>query len=458
MKNRRIEYKKSYLPISLFLILIAYSCTDYQKPTNIDKPITLLEPTAKIRFIGQWLSEGKREKLVRDFTRNYGFQNQHIDIQLEFPENIYFDRTVVTSNQDFVSDIITQENPEWDIIRINDQFEDVAKFTQDSLWAKKNLVDFSVIPEFIKNTHPDLLSEANKKRWGGMIPGPFIEGQYWALWSNSLIAKKVGIDVKQFGMTIDDFIGYIKAVNKYNSTHPDDFIIPFDNAVDWETSIAFIYHLFASALNNKELLYSSETSEEKLVAWHKTLIALEELGKNNIFYKNWRSTNWNDSKLNLINEKCLFFANGSWMYNIWNQIDPAKTLNCYPNEFPVFNEIDIYPGGYLITWAVLKKSPNKDAAVDFLLAMNNSDVAEMWVQYTKCPTGINGKFTDVLFGADQFENFSSHVQSKYKSNTYKINATTRFIVGDSSAKTYYLDVIEGKLSANEAMKKIRSAI
>jgi hypothetical protein len=416
--------------------------------------------TSQVRFIGQWLNEGKREKLVRDFTRKYEFENQDVKVVLKFPEEIYFDRSDIYSNQRFISKIMVEPNPEWDIIRINDQFEEVASFSNDPEWAKKYLVDFSTIPEFRKNTLPQLLSEEIKNRWGGIIPGPFIEGQYWALWSNSVVAKKVGVNIKQYGMTGNDLVSYVKAVDAYNKKNPGDYIVPIHDATDWRTAFAMAYQLYVSELNDKKELLTTPITEKKLLAWHKTLKLLEELSAYNPCDPNVGNVNWSDSRFDLLNEKCLFYSNGAWMYNIWEGENPLKTKNCIPNEFPTFNSVNLYPGAYQIMWAVLKNSPNRDKAVDFLLAMNTPDIAEMWVQYTKCPTGIKGKLTDVSFGSDQFEEFSYYIQNHYGENTYRFTeVVSQYMIGNSNnLSTHYRDVLMGKMTADEAMRLIRQSI
>jgi hypothetical protein len=129
-----------------------------------------IESVKQVRFIGQWLNEGKRETLVRDFVLKYEFENQDVDVILKFPEEVYFDRSDQQSNQKYVAKIMSQTNPEWDIIRINNQFDEVVAICNDSLWAKKYLVDFSEYPAFINNTKPELLSQQMKDHWGGIIP------------------------------------------------------------------------------------------------------------------------------------------------------------------------------------------------------------------------------------------------------------------------------------------------
>jgi hypothetical protein len=50
---------------------------------------------------------------------------------------------------------------------------------------------FSEIEEFRQGTLPELLTEKAKEEWNGIIPGPYIEGQFWALWCNLNVAKKL---------------------------------------------------------------------------------------------------------------------------------------------------------------------------------------------------------------------------------------------------------------------------
>lgn len=442
--------------IAFVVLLQTTACSQkVKKSTNI-KVQSENHEAKQVRFIGQWLNEGKREKLVRDFTRKYSFQNQDIDIVLKFPEEVYYDRTDLYSNQTWVADLMIKENPGWDIVRINDQYESITQICADSAWAKKYFVDFSTIPEFRRNTATHLLSDEVKERWGGVIPGPFVEGQYWALWSNAEVAKKVGIEIKQFGMTADDFVSYIKAVDTYNKNNPGDYITPLHEASDWQTTFPIFFHLYMSAINDPKGSLNKSVTEEKLNAWYKTLQVFEQIAAYKPLNPEWRNSGWSDSRFDLINEQCLFYSNGSWMYNIWNEEDEIATLNCYPNEYPVFQNMNLYPGGYLIMWGVLKNSPNRDAAVDFLLKMNTPDVAEMWVQYTKCPTGIKGKLTDVSFGTDQFETFSNHIQSKYGSNTYRTSEEmSEFALGSTDISTYYRRVMEGDLTAYEAIANIR---
>ena len=96
-----------------------------------------------------------------------------------------------------------------------------------------------------------------------------------------------------------------------------------------------------------------------------------------------------------------------------------------PAEYPCFQKTSMYIGGYQIAWAVPKNAPHKDEAVKFLLAINSADIAERWVLYTKCPTGILGQMTDVSFGSDKFETYTYTIQKKYGMAKVPANLNSR---------------------------------
>jgi ABC-type glycerol-3-phosphate transport system substrate-binding protein len=258
-------------------------------------------------------------------------------------------------------------------------------------------------------------------------------------------------------MTFDDFLSYVKAVDDYNKKN-SDYIKPFHEASDWTTVFSIAVSLYVSEFNNLEEIFDDKISEKKLQIWHKTLKALEQVSAYNFINEDWKTLAWNDINLSLLNEECLFFANGSWMYNIWLESDPSKVMNCVPNEYPTFRPQPsvLYPATYPVMWGVLKSSPNKDEAIKFLLDMTKPTMAENWVRNTKCPTGIKGNLADASFGSDQYENFASHIKKTYGSSTYKISENSSLIFGSeySLEKNYFMEVISGELTADEAMAKI----
>jgi hypothetical protein len=444
----------------LIIVLILDGCSKSKDTINNKFIVAQSVKPTTVNFIGHWYKEGMREDLVRNFARDYGFKNQNVNINLKFPEEIYYNREDLKSNQKFVAKLLLEENPEWDIIRVNGEYQEIMQQCGDPDWPKKYLVDFSEMQEFRDGTIPELLTNEAKKTWNGIIPGPYIEGQFWALWCNKNVAKKVGIEVKQFGMTFDDFKNYLKAVHDYNILNPAHYITPIYESVDWPTTAALGIQLYASLLDDPQEFFMSEITEKRLNAWGKTLEALEQIAPYKPLNPEWKKVNWGKTTGAMINEECLFYINGSWMYNIWMGLNKEKINNCMPAEFPSFKTPTVYPGGYQIMWAVLKKAPHKDEAIKFLLAMNKPAMAEMWVRYTKCPTGIKGNLTGVSFGKDQFENFSYHVQNVYKTNTYRYYESSSWVLDKKNDKTpiFFNEVSQGQLSASEAMRRIRQSI
>jgi hypothetical protein len=446
--------------IILFSCLFLLSCNETETTVSGENiKVQNTEPVT-VNFIGHWYKEGKREDLVRNFVREYGLKNQQVNINLKFPEEVFYNREDLQSNQKFVAKILKQEKPEWDIVRINGEYQEIMQQIGDPDWPRKYLVDFSEIEEFRKGTLPELLTDEAKKAWNGVIPGPYIEGQFWALWFNKKVAQKVGIEVKQTGMTFDDFKGYLKAVHDYNMRNPQNYITPIYESIDWPTTMVIAIQLYASLLNGPEEFFQDKVTDRRLEAWKKTLEAIEEISHIQPLNPNWQKVSWGKTTASLINEECLFYVNGSWMYNIWLGIDEEKTNNCMPAEFPILEKQTVYPGGYQIMWGVLKNAPHRDEAVKFLLAMNSPSMAEMWVRYTKCPTGIKGNLTGVSFGKDQFENFSYHIQNTYKTNSYRYSESSAWILDKRNEKTkvFFTEVIQGKMTASQAFSQLKRSI
>jgi ABC-type glycerol-3-phosphate transport system substrate-binding protein len=465
-ENRTIFQRKTYkwlfiIALITFSILFVFSSCTRSDESSTGKIIK--EQTAEpvtVNFIGHWYKEGKREDLVRNFVREYGLKNQNVSINLKFPEEVFYNREDLQSNQKFVARILKQEKPEWDIVRINGEYQEIMLQIGDPDWPRKYLVDFSEIKEFRDGTLPELLTDEAKKAWNGVIPGPYIEGQFWALWCNKKVAQKLGIEIKQYGMTFDDFKGYLKAVHDYNLRNPQNYITPIYESIDWPTTTVIGIQLYASLLDSPEEFFLNKITERRLDAWKKTLEATEEISKLQPLNPNWQKVNWGKTTASLINEECLFYVNGSWMYNIWQGLDKEKTNNCMPAEFPTFGKQMVYPGGYQIMWGVLKNAPHREEAIKFLLAMNKPSMAEMWVRNTKCPTGIKGNLTGISFGKDQFENFSYHIQDTYKTNSYHYSESGIWILDKQheQTKSLFIEVIQGKMTANEAFSRIKSTI
>jgi ABC-type glycerol-3-phosphate transport system substrate-binding protein len=441
-----------------FLFIFSCSKDDKKKIDGIvTQHVVSQQAKTDLNFVGHWLYQAKREDMVRELANEFEFLNQDCKVNLKFPEDIYYSRDKANCEEAFVSAQLLSEKSSFDILRINDQYSSIAFYMKDKDWAKKYLVDFSQYPEFIDNTKPELVNDEAKAKWGGIIPGPYLEGYNFSIWFNRNLAKEMGIEVKQFGMTYQDFLGYIKAIDAYNKSHNTN-IIPVQECSDWTTIHILVLRLIISEIGDLDECMRDSYSEKKLNAYHKALQALQELSKYNAYSKSWKQHSFLETLDYPLTHKSFFYVNASWMYNYWQKIDNGELKDMVPAELPTFKPSDVYFGGYSIMWAVPKNSPNKELAVKFLLAMSKPDVAEKWARYTKCPTGLKGTITNVSFGKDHFEEFTSTINAKYGSKKLSFNYLDNNIVLGASMRIVNMrtiDVATGMMTADEAMADIR---
>lgn len=443
------------------LIIIFFVCLGCTHSHNLNinsgniKDINSFKNPVKLNIIGHWLNEGKREKLMRELVTEFEFLHQEYSVNLVFPEKVYWDRNDQYCEQKFVQKCVMAESSDWDVIRINNAYKTIADYMKDPDWAKKYLVDFSEIDEFRKNSLPELVSDSAKESWKGTIPGPSLEGFNWLIWYNRQLASEIGINVKQFGMTFDDLLSYVKAIDGYNKKNNKN-IIPIHVCSDWTTRNLITQFLFLSALNNTHVIYEDNYNDNKLNAFEQSIKAIELLEQNNAFPKNFNNIKWDKSVDYPLRKKSFFYLNASWMYNIWQKIDSAEVNNMVPAELPVFKPTNLYFGGYFITWAVPKNAVHRDAAVKFLLFMTRPDIAEKWSRYTKCPTGIKGNITSVALGLDPFENFTFGIQKKYELRKIPFVDDAAIFFGESKStvNTHINEISDGTMTANEALADV----
>jgi hypothetical protein len=451
--------------LTVFLLTFLVSCTNNFN-TNVtgSSAKSLVATTAKIKLnvVGHWLYQAKREDLVREIANEYEFLNQDYEVNLKFPEDIYYSRSKADCEEEFVKKQLLSEQSEYDIIRINDQYMKIAFYMNDMDWAKKYLVDFTQYPEFINNTIPELVNDSAKAKWKGIIPGPYLEGYNYTIWYNQVFAKELGISVKQTGMTFDDLLGYIKVIDAYNKSHNTN-IVPIHECGDWSTINALALRLYLSEAGNLNECLKDSYSEKKLAAFYKTLKAFEELAKYNAYSKDWKNYTFMETLDFPLKRKSFFYVNASWMYSYWQKVDAKELNNMVPNELPVFKTSEVYLGGYSVMWAVPKNAPHREEAVKFLMNMNTSDIAEKWARYTKCPTGIKGNVTTVAFGNDHFEDFTYSINKLYGTHklsfSYVDNANC-MVVGISrrNVNLHISDVAAGLMTADEAITDIRKQL
>ena len=423
------------------------------------------KPKIKLNWIGHWLDNHDRETLVREVAKEFSIKYPQIELNLKFPQSIRGYR----SKRDMAkmyAEMIRSGNYEWDIIWLDDQsYQYVADELQDPDWGPKYLVDFGQIPGY-KDTQKDFIF--NDPIWaaqtGGIIVGPMLEGYYHAIFYNKDIADKIGIEIKDMGMTFDDLLGYVKAVDEYKKKTGSD-IAAFYESSDWTCQEILFQRLLKSEIGDFKKSLEHKGSAEKNAAFKKTLEAFEKLGNYKPLYKKRKKSLWYETRQVPLNDEVLFYVNGLWMYSQWMSIDEEKSKKMVPAEMPVFKEVDFYQGGYIPVWAVWKDAPQKEEAVEFVKFWSRPQVAEKWVRYTMAPTGVKGHLTTGTEREHPFAVWQAKITRKYIGNIYYIPSTA-YIFGEEeqnallldAVKTEILKLLDGETTAKKAYKRVLAQV
>lgn len=450
MKSKQIILK---LFIALLFVGIHTSCEKENESENDYAPLIRPIVTSEVNWIGHWLNEGNKVDLVKNIAREYEFLNQEVLVNLKFPEELYDENT--QAEIDFIVEQLQKETPDWDIIRLYGNYEEIGIQLNNPNWEEKYLVDFSSVPGFIESHKNFIKTASYKERNDNRFYGPHIEGQLAALFVNTKVAEKIGIKVKQFDMTFDDFLRYIKAVHHYNENH-DDIVPIFE--YNWGKTTTIFNMLFYSLMDSKDEALSTVLTEKKLEAIEKCFMALEELSAFNPIEKDWWEHDWAVENNRILNGECLFFPNLTLMYGIWNKDNADLLKDVMPCEFPVFKPSPVYIGGYLSNWAVLKKSPNKDRAIELMMQMCKPDVAEQWGRLSKSPSGIKGSLTGSIFGFDPFETYTYSLEKKYE--TMVKDEDKAYIMGQKNTHINLpiQDILLKNITAKDAFETFKTQV
>jgi ABC-type glycerol-3-phosphate transport system substrate-binding protein len=453
------QKKLKLVCVDTFIMLIAccalISCTETTaKKTYKDSNVVA---SGQVNWIGHWRDEGKKAKLVREMANEFEFLNQDIKVNLIFPEDLY--KQTNDDDVSFVIKMIKSPKPEYDIIRIKNNYIPISRILNDPDWGKKYLVDFSEIPDFVDNHIPLVFTETFKAQNGGITVGPYNEGYFYSVWYNKDLADKIGIKIKDLEMTPDDFVGYIKAVYDYNKKNSTD-IIPLYETGSWITTEYLMVGMFYSMFDNFSEITDLAFSQKKLENLEKVLKVFETMAQYNPLPGNRPEIVFEKTMDYPLKGKCLLYINASWMYNDWENIDKENLMKMYPAEMPSFKKKSpCYVGGYQACWAVLKNAPNRENAVKLMKYWTTKELAEKWVRYTKSPTAIKGNLTSVTLGLNQFENFEYVMTSKYGPNLLTAY-DNRYILGlkNKDIKIPVTDILEKKLTVDQFIKDIKRQI
>lgn len=438
------------------------------KINRLGTPKTNSKETKTINMQGHWKGEDLRENFVTETVKDFETRNPNDKVNIKW--NLDFPGGREGALQATINQIKTGKI-DWDVIWLEPfYYQQIADALNDQNWAKNNLVDFETVPRFKESQKSFILSDPQyRNHMNGMITGPYIEGFYQPFFYNKDLADKIGLKIKDQGMTFNDLLGYFQQISDYNKKNGTNIPILYESGdakggIGYGPSTWNIFQsLFRSEFSNLDDIKKTEPSSTKLAAVKKVLNSLEQLGKYKPLIKDYEGLDWFGTRYYVLEDKAVFTAAGaSWMYSHWRGIDKIKTMKMVPVEMPVYQEVNHYMGGYNPMFAVMKNSSVKEEAVNLLMSFSTPNVAEKWVRYAKGPSGIKGNISqsgNVSKNADQFDKFISYITDKYGGNVFD-SKTVDYVLGakykDLTTKfcQNLVAVINGKISANTAYAKI----
>jgi ABC-type glycerol-3-phosphate transport system substrate-binding protein len=454
---------KRIVIFSILLLIFLSGCINEEQPitekrTDVNTTSSL-SPDKEVNWMGHWISEYGRETLVWEVAQDFELMNPDIDVNLKYPPQIMGYRSPEETGK-FIADMIKTGNIDWDVVWLNHFiYQYTAEQLDDPNWGEKHLVNFEDVEGFKQTQKSFIIDDPiYREQTGGILVGPYVEGYYMAIYYNKDVAEKMGIEIKQYDMTFEDLLGYVKAVDEYNNKHNTN-IAAFYESANWITMKILFQNLFKSELENFSNAKEEAGSDEKNRAVLKTFQAFEQLGKYNPLIDSYKDNIFYQSRHLVLNDECLFFVNGIWMYGHWMGIDEEKTKKMIPCELPVFQQVDYYLGGYIPTWAVMKDAPNREEGIRLLMFWSTPLVAEKWVRYAKAPTGLVGHLSTSDQADDVFEQFQAAITDRYGGNVH-YSANSGYIFGEENRllqddlNEKIIRLLDGEITAEQAYEEI----
>jgi ABC-type glycerol-3-phosphate transport system substrate-binding protein len=450
----------------LILLLILSSC---RKQDTISEQVTIVKNynafsssnQQLLRIMGHWYGEGKKELLVREAVREFSLLNQDLTIDLQFPHQIFKfndEAELYFIECDSIEQMIKLNKWPFDVLFCDkERYRLVSERVNDKEWGKKYLVDFSQESWFQK-AHKDGLFETLhlSENYGGILPGPIIEGITHILFVSEEVEKKIGLKVKDFDMTYDDFLSYAKIVDEYNKTHSEKFTF-FSKQYQYAIDNLF-KQLVTSYYGKKEF----SSYNESYAALDYTYKAFEELSKYHVLdqHMDYSHLAYDIAQRILFDKQCLFNLQPTWLILLWNKSNPEGLKKLRPCEIPSFEGkiSPFYSGFFQVIFVVPKNSQNPEGGKRFIQFITTTETADKWVKYSKSPTGLKTSISYTDFGQNMYEKFFQHIQQKYGNNQMDVNLNELLFNTTKTIDFKYSEVLSGNLSASDAMKNIRKVI
>ncbi len=419
--------------------------------------------------MGHWKGEDKREILVHEIRKNYEFLHPGTTVNLRFDVDIegegdYYKMRVAHK----IVEMIRTGRIEWDLVFCDIAvYSHVADLLGDPFWGREHLVDFATVPGFLKSQKAFIVNTPYyKEKMGGMFLGPYIEGIVYCLWYTRQAAEKVGIQVKERGMTVEEFLGYARKLAEYNRRHGTR--IPFLHINSFNRIEGLFEYIFKSQFTDPQFVIEERYDTKKAEAFLATLEIFEQLSRYQpVVNEGWRTLDWVRCERDFLAGHGLFLPGGTWMYSHFRGSSPEHYANGIPVEQPYARQPNGLVGLFAHAFAVMKKSPNREAAIELSMMWAKPETAEKWVEYTRNPTGVRGNFKEPAFERkdmdvygrfllDMEKQYSSLPMRNFRAPTYAFGKD--ILESDEEFRNNLVLILEGKLKAKDYYQTILSQV
>ncbi len=414
---------------------------------------------SELNWVAHWIGEEKREQLVTEVAREFRFIYPDINL------NIKFAKTLPNAGKNFkwksaylIVEMINSGDITADVIYLDAiVYAHVTELLGDPHWGGKHLVDVSDQPWF-QQSHKDFILSSlyYREQTGGLLVGPYIEGFFTFLWQNQETARKIGIEIKDRRMTLDDFFSYAKQLAEYNQEHNTS--IPFIKLCSWNRLEILFEYLFKSLCDDPYFAIEAKYHPQKERFFLETLLAFEKLSTYQpVINKDYANLDMDKWIREYLDGDGLFIVAGSYMYSHFLGIYPEKYENAIPVEPPIIKYSNGIVGDFIPTFAVMKNSSNRDAALNLFKLWSEPKIADRWVAYTKNPTGLKGSLQAPASeaGFDVYNRFILGMTRDYSHLPMRYYRALTYIFGEKNPVTpnelraNLAQILLGKMTARE---------
>jgi ABC-type glycerol-3-phosphate transport system substrate-binding protein len=342
----------------------------------------------------------------------------------------------------------------WDVLFLDrERYKYVGQNLKDPNWGEKYLVNFADQQWFTAAHKKDFLTSLNlSESYGGILPGPVLEGISYVLFVSTSVEKKLGIKVKDLDMNFSDFTEYARKVYEYNTTHSDKitfFSTQMGNAplLMFSQVVLSIYGK-AEGGDRKDALASLDKAYKIM----ESIAAYKPLDQ----FNSIAGLGYDKAQRLLFDKNCLFDLQPTWIYLLWLKSNPSGTLQMRPCELPSADQCrsPFYPGFFQVIFVVPKNCNNPKEAEKFIKFISSGEIADKWIKYSRCPTGLKNNISYTEFGQDLFNIYFRHIQNKYGNNQVETDLSGFLFKSEKKINFSENNILSGSMTAEACMKEV----